>query len=57
MRSPAAWAWTGTTPIHIPFCDSERAADILTNPTLDPFGNIPEDEFCAARITAAGPAA
>lgn len=57
MRSSAAWAWTGTTPTHIPFCYSERAANILTNPQLDPFGNIPEDEFCAARITAAGPAA
>jgi formate dehydrogenase major subunit len=36
--------------LFIPFCFSEAAANILTNPALDPFGKIPELKFCAARI-------
>jgi formate dehydrogenase major subunit len=40
--------------IFVPFCFSEAAANVLTNPQLDPFGKIPEFKFCAARI---GPAA
>ena len=40
--------------IFIPFCYAEAAANILTNPQLDPFGKIPEFKFCAARIGAAG---
>ena len=36
--------------IFIPFCYAEAAANILTNPQLDPFGKIPEFKFCAARI-------
>ena len=36
--------------IFIPFCFAEAAANILTNPQLDPFGKIPEFKFCAARI-------
>ncbi len=36
--------------IFIPFCYSEAAANLLTNPALDPFGKIPEFKFCAARI-------
>jgi formate dehydrogenase major subunit len=36
--------------IFIPFCYAEAAANILTNPALDPFGKIPEFKFCAARI-------
>ncbi|MAO54618.1 MAG: formate dehydrogenase subunit alpha [Rhodospirillaceae bacterium] len=36
--------------IFIPFCFHEAAANILTNPQLDPFGKIPEFKFCAARI-------
>jgi formate dehydrogenase major subunit len=36
--------------IFIPFCYAEAAANILTNPALDPFGKIPEFKFCAARV-------
>ena len=40
--------------VFIPFCFSEAAANILTNPQLDPFGKIPEFKFCAARVEPAG---
>ena len=36
--------------VFIPFCYAEAAANMLTNPQLDPFGKIPEFKFCAARI-------
>jgi formate dehydrogenase major subunit len=36
--------------VFIPFCFSEAAANILTNPQLDPVGKIPEFKFCAARV-------
>ena len=36
--------------LFIPFCFNEAAANILTNPTLDPFGKIPEFKVSAARI-------
>lgn len=36
--------------IFIPFCYVEAAANLLTNPALDPFGKIPEFKFCASRI-------
>ncbi len=36
--------------IFIPFCFSEAAANLLTNPQLDPYGKIPEFKFCAARV-------
>ena len=36
--------------IFIPFAYVEAAANILTNPQLDPVGKIPEFKFCAARI-------
>jgi formate dehydrogenase major subunit len=36
--------------VFIPFCFTEAAANLLTNPQLDPFGKIPEFKFCAARI-------
>jgi formate dehydrogenase major subunit len=39
--------------VFIPFCFAEAAANILTNPQLDPMGKIPEFKFCAARIEAA----
>ena len=29
---------------------AEAAANVLTNPQLDPFGKIPEFKFCAARL-------
>jgi formate dehydrogenase major subunit len=39
--------------VFIPFCYTEAAANLLTNPELDPFGKIPEFKFCAARVEAA----
>ncbi len=36
--------------IFIPFCYNEAAANLLTNPALDPFGKIPEFKYCAAKI-------
>jgi len=36
--------------IFIPFCYAEAAANILTNPQLDPYGKIPEFKFCAAKV-------
>ena len=36
--------------IFIPFCYAEAAANILTNPQLDPMGKIPEFKYCAARV-------
>ena len=39
--------------LFIPFCYAEAAANLLTNPALDPFGKIPEFKFCAARVEAA----
>ncbi|MEJ2028051.1 MAG: molybdopterin dinucleotide binding domain-containing protein, partial [Limibacillus sp.] len=40
--------------VFIPFCYTEAAANLLTNPELDPFGKIPEFKFCAAKIEALG---
>jgi len=36
--------------VFIPFCFKEAAANILTNPQLDPFGKIPEFKFCAVNV-------
>ena len=36
--------------VFIPFCYAEAAANMLTNPALDPFGKIPEFKFCAVRV-------
>jgi formate dehydrogenase major subunit len=36
----------------IPFAFHEAAANILTNPALDPFGKIPEFKYAAAKIEA-----
>jgi formate dehydrogenase major subunit len=41
------------TMVFMPFCYAEAAANLLTNPALDPFGKIPEFKFCAVRV---GPA-
>ena len=38
--------------VFMPFCYAEAAANLLTNPALDPVGKIPEFKLCAAR---AGP--
>ena len=40
--------------VFMPFCYAEAAANLLTNPALDPFGKIPEFKFCAARVTPTG---
>ena len=40
--------------MFIPFCYYEAAANLLTNPALDPFGKIPEFKYCAVRVTAGG---
>ncbi len=36
--------------VFLPFCYAEAAANLLTNPALDPYGKIPEFKFCAARV-------
>jgi formate dehydrogenase major subunit len=40
--------------IFVPFCYYEAAANMLTNPVLDPFGKIPEFKYCAVRVTPGG---
>jgi formate dehydrogenase major subunit len=42
--------------VFIPFAFVEAAANLLTNPALDPFGKIPEFKFCAAKLEAVDPA-
>jgi formate dehydrogenase major subunit len=39
--------------VFMPFAYVEAAANILTNPVLDPFGKIPEFKYCAVRVSAA----
>ena len=41
--------------VFIPFAFVEAAANLLTNPKLDPFGKIPEFKFCAAKLEAVEP--
>jgi formate dehydrogenase major subunit len=43
--------------VFIPFCFAEAAANILTNPQLDPIGKIPEFKYCAAKIECVEPQA
>ena len=43
--------------VFIPFAYVEAAANLLTNPKLDPFGKIPEFKFCAAKVEAVDPMA
>jgi formate dehydrogenase major subunit len=40
--------------VFIPFAYYEAAANLLTNPALDPFGKIPEFKYCAVAVTAGG---
>jgi formate dehydrogenase major subunit len=40
--------------VFIPFCYYEAAANLLTNPVLDPVGKIPEFKYCAVRVTKGG---
>jgi len=37
--------------VFVPFAYAEAAANLLTNPVLDPFGKIPEFKYCAVRVT------
>ncbi|MBZ5677632.1 MAG: formate dehydrogenase subunit alpha [Acidobacteriia bacterium] len=41
--------------VFVPFCYYEAAANMLTNPVLDPFGKIPEFKYCAVKVTKGGP--
>jgi formate dehydrogenase major subunit len=41
--------------VFVPFCYYEAAANLLTNPALDPFGKIPEFKYCAVRVKRGGP--
>jgi formate dehydrogenase major subunit len=36
--------------VFVPFCFAEAAANLLTNPKLDPWGKIPELKYCAVRV-------
>jgi formate dehydrogenase major subunit len=40
--------------VFVPFCFYEAAANLLTNPALDPFGKIPEFKYCAVKVTRGG---
>ncbi|MFZ2329327.1 MAG: molybdopterin dinucleotide binding domain-containing protein, partial [Rhodoferax sp.] len=40
--------------VFIPFAYYEAAANLMTNPALDPFGKIPEFKYCAVAIQAGG---
>ncbi|HYC38249.1 MAG TPA: formate dehydrogenase subunit alpha [Usitatibacter sp.] len=40
--------------VFIPFAYYEAAANILTNPALDPFGKIPEFKYCAVKVMKGG---
>jgi formate dehydrogenase major subunit len=46
----------GTPPgaVFVPFAYYEAAANMMTNPALDPFGKIPEFKYCAVAIRAGG---
>ena len=38
--------------VFLPFAFVEAAANILTNPAIDPYGKIPEFKFSAVRVDA-----
>ena len=40
--------------VFIPFCFYEAAANLLTNPALDPVGKIPEFKYCAVKVMKGG---
>jgi formate dehydrogenase major subunit len=40
--------------VFVPFCYYEAAANLLTNPALDPFGKIPEFKYCAVKLMRGG---
>ena len=39
--------------VFVPFCYAEAAANLLTNPALDPVGKIPEFKYAACRLARA----
>jgi formate dehydrogenase major subunit len=41
--------------VYVPFCYYEAAANMLTNPVLDPVGKIPEFKYCAVKVAPGGP--
>jgi len=41
--------------VFMPFAYAEAAANLLTNPALDPLGKIPELKYCAVRVAPALP--
>lgn len=43
--------------VFVPFAFVEAAANVLTNPAIDPYGKIPEFKFSAVRIEAVSPIA
>jgi formate dehydrogenase major subunit len=43
--------------VFLPFAYVEAAANLLTNPALDPYGKIPEFKFSAVKVERAGPVA
>ncbi len=38
--------------VFMPFCYVEAAANLLTNPAIDPYGKIPEFKYCAVKVEA-----
>jgi formate dehydrogenase major subunit len=40
--------------VFMPFAYYEAAANLMTNPALDPFGKIPEFKYCAVAISKGG---
>ncbi len=40
--------------VFVPFCFYEAAANLLTNPALDPVGKIPEFKYCAVKLMRGG---
>jgi formate dehydrogenase major subunit len=40
--------------VFVPFCFYEAAANLLTNPALDPIGKIPEFKYCAVKVMRGG---
>jgi formate dehydrogenase major subunit len=40
--------------VFIPFAYHEAAANLMTNPVLDPFGKIPEFKYCAVKVQPGG---
>ena len=45
---------TPTGAVFIPFAYHEAAANLMTNPALDPFGKIPEFKYCAVSVVPGG---